>query len=145
MKLNLCQSLISTNYKKAVRGFTLIEILIVVAIVAILASIAYPSYESHMRKTFRGTAKSCLLEHASSLERSYSTSMSYPAIPVLGCRTGNNLNNRYTIGGTSGGTAFNLTATPIGPQTADTQCGTLSVTQTGQRNATGTLGTAGCW
>ena len=50
--------------RAAGRGFTLIELMIVVAIVAILAAIAYPSYREHVVKSRRATAQSCLLEMA---------------------------------------------------------------------------------
>jgi type IV pilus assembly protein PilE len=47
------------------RGFSLIELMIVVAIVAILATIAYPSYDNYVRKAKRATAQAALLEIAS--------------------------------------------------------------------------------
>jgi prepilin-type N-terminal cleavage/methylation domain-containing protein len=46
------------------RGFTLIELMIVVAIVAILAAVAYPAYTSHVRKAHRAAAQSCLMDLA---------------------------------------------------------------------------------
>src|SRR5215471_12525225 len=45
-------------------GFTLLEILIVVAVVAILATIAYPSYQGHLKKERRATAQSYLMDLA---------------------------------------------------------------------------------
>ena len=46
------------------RGFTLIELMIVVAIVAILASIAYPSYQEQVRRTNRTEAMQLLTDVA---------------------------------------------------------------------------------
>ncbi len=46
------------------RGFTLIELMIVVAIVAILAAVAYPAYTSHVRKGYRAAAQSYLMDLA---------------------------------------------------------------------------------
>ena len=46
----------------AARGFTLIELMIVVAVVAILASVAYPSYVSQVRKGRRADAETVLLQ-----------------------------------------------------------------------------------
>jgi type IV pilus assembly protein PilE len=53
------------------KGFTLIEIMVVVAIIAILAAIALPSYSEYMARTRRGTAASCLLEVGQLVERHY--------------------------------------------------------------------------
>ncbi len=58
-------------------GFTLIEVMIVVAIIGILAAIAYPSYQNQMQKTRRADAKASLMELAQFMERNYSTSGAY--------------------------------------------------------------------
>ena len=50
-------------------GFTLVELMIVVAIIAILASIAYPSYQESVRKTKRTDAQASMIDVASRLQR----------------------------------------------------------------------------
>lgn len=50
-------------------GFTLIELMIVVAIIGILAAIAYPSYQEYVKKTKRVEAQSELVDIASRLQR----------------------------------------------------------------------------
>jgi len=129
-------------------GFTLIELMIVVAIVAILAAIAYPSYQEHVRKTRRAQGKADILELAQRLERIYTTDRTYEAAtticdqslqsPVSGTAY-------YTIAVECDATAYTITATPQGTQTNDTKCGTLALNQLGVKTASGTLGNVTCW
>ena len=65
--------------KKAssIQGFTLIEVMIVVAVIGILAAIAYPSYQESVTKTRRSAAQGCLVEMAQFMERFYTTNMRY--------------------------------------------------------------------
>ncbi|MCP4091353.1 MAG: prepilin-type N-terminal cleavage/methylation domain-containing protein, partial [Gammaproteobacteria bacterium] len=58
----------TVNYGKS-RGFTLIELMIVVAIVGILAAIAYPSYQEQVRKSRRADANGALLGLANAMQR----------------------------------------------------------------------------
>ena len=58
-------------------GFTLIEVMIVVAVIGILAAIAYPSYQESVTKTRRSAAQGCLVEMAQFMERFYTTNMRY--------------------------------------------------------------------
>lgn len=59
------------------RGFTLIEIMVVLAILGILAMIAYPSYSEHVKKTRRGEVQAMLLEAALEQESHRITNTSY--------------------------------------------------------------------
>ncbi len=60
-------------------GFTLIELMIVVAIIAILAAIAYPSFLDSVRKGRRADAETGLMQAAHKLENFYARNATYTA------------------------------------------------------------------
>lgn len=130
-------------------GFTLIELMIVVAIIAILASIAYPTYQNHVTRTRRAEAAACMLEIAQFMERDYTTKLRY-AVPTAYPACVSTVATNYTITATvpsSSTTTFSISAVPRGRQLAkDTQCGTLSIDQKGAKSVS-TSGTSAssCW
>jgi type IV pilus assembly protein PilE len=137
-------------------GFTLMELMIVVAIIGILASIAYPSYINSVTRSNRAAATTCLSSFATHMERFYTTNLRYDrdtagtavALPALECSSAANTgrNYDYSFVGTPAATTFTVRAVPKGAQaTRDSGCGTLSLTHTGTRAVTGAKGIAGCW
>ena len=125
------------------RGFTLIELMIVVAIVALLAAIAVPSYARYVEKARRADAKSALLDAAQRLERCYTQNNTYVGCPVGAGLTGDGF---YTIAApTQTVNAFTLTAAPAGPQAGDTRCGTFTLQSDGTRAVSGSLAADRCW
>lgn len=62
------------------RGFTLIELMIVVAIVAILASLAYPSYQEYVRRAARAEARAAILQMVQLQERNFTDRGAYAAV-----------------------------------------------------------------
>ena len=156
-----------TSTKGEMRGFTLIELMIVVAIIAIIASIAYPSYINSVVKTKRAAAEGCVSEYANYMERYYTTNLRYdkdnatpavnnpvvgtpvPAVAALDCSSAANSGADYIFSVTvPTSTTYTVTATPQGAQaTRDTKCGAVSVNQLGTRSdATGVVGgSSDCW
>lgn len=135
------------------RGFTLIELMIVVAVVGILSAIAYPSYTEYVRRGHRADARAGLLQAQQWLERAATATGVYPTTLPAALTWSGDASKRYTIGFAAGNTnaAYTLTATPKnpGPQAGD-KCGTYTLSNTGLRGANGkTAGQSGydtdCW
>lgn len=70
------------------QGFTLIELMIVVAIVSIIAAIAYPSYQSVMVSSYRSTGQADLMALAAAMERHHSGGFSYRGAATGSADTG---------------------------------------------------------
>ena len=134
-------------------GFTLIELMIVVAVLAIIAAIAYPSYETHITKTRRTAAASCSLESAQFMERFYTTNLRYDvdrggnAVTLPESQCTRDLAGHYIVElAAVTSSSYSISATPQGRQAArDAGCGTLTVDQTGRKEVTGDSAADDCW
>ena len=130
--------------RRSNRGFTLIEIMIVIAIIGIVITIGYPSLTEYVKKGRRADVVSTLSEQAQILERFYSKNNVYTG--VTGLSTGNDF---YIITPTITDQTFLLTATrKTGTAMATDKCGDFTLTNTGVRsmnNATTGLTTKDCW
>jgi type IV pilus assembly protein PilE len=143
-------------------GFSLIEVLIVVALIGILAAIAYPSYQGQMISARRTEAQSLLLDVAGRQEQFFAdnrtftadmTELGYAADPA---QSENGFYTADAVAGSTGDitTSFVATATRQGSQTADTRCYDFTVDSAGRRSLTNYPGSGddtpaaapdGCW
>lgn len=126
--------------RKRALGFTLMELMIVVAIVAILSAIAYPSYQDHIRKSRRAAAQSFLMDVGAKQQqylidaRTYATSLADLKISIPP-----EVSPYYTIDFNPASTAiaFNVRATPQGTQTPDLGGAMLELDQSGTKKPSG--------
>lgn len=132
--------------RKQASGFTLIELMIVVAIIGILASIAYPSYQQYILRANRAEAQAILTETAQFMERYFTTNGTYvggkdPALALSGGvspkqATGGAVKYNISFSVDPTATAFTFQAVPQGIQAND-KCKTLTLSNTGQQGAAG--------
>lgn len=127
------------------RGFTLIEMMIVVAIIAIIASVAYPSYTNYSMRARRADGKEILMRMAAAQERYFTNMNRYATMAELGLGTSSE-KGYYTVSVTraNGNQTYTLTATPGGVQAAD-KCKNLTLTNTGAKDKSGDESNGKCW
>ena len=118
------------------RGFTLIELMIVVVIIGILGAVAYPAYQDNMRKSRRADGKTAMLQAVQVAERFFTQNNTYAGAPVAAASDEGHYNLAYA----GNATTFTITATPVGIQASD-PCGALTINQANVK----TGGMADCW
>ena len=124
-------------------GFTLIELMIVVAIIGILAAIAIPMYSDYVTRSRRADGQAKLMQVAQDLERCYTQYSTYnhDSCSVFASEPVISDQGFYVItvgwGDPVNESTFKLTATAQNDQAVDTDCKTLTLTHLGEQSATG--------
>lgn len=123
------------------KGFTLIELMIVVAIIGIISAIGYPSYLDYIKKTRRSDGHLALLNASQSLERCKATNFSFASCTLSANLTESDEGD-YAISLETTATTYVVTATAQNKQTSDDKCPTMTLNDKGEQGFTG----AGpCW
>lgn len=117
-------------------GFTLIELMIVVAVVAILAAIAYPSYQEYVRKARRAQVKADLVEYAQLAERYHTVNGAYTGFTLPADKSPREAGapRYYSVGlnPLPNASSFRIRASPTDAQ-EDDRCGMLTINQAGMK------------
>jgi type IV pilus assembly protein PilE len=129
-------------------GFTLLELMIVVAIVAILSALAYPSYTEYIDRGRRSDARAVLLEAAQVMERRFTETRDYrlASLPTPLQKSPRDATKSWyniTISEGVEQTRYELRATPVLGY-APVRCGTLIFNHLGQKSQTSGT-TDDCW
>ncbi|MCP3673102.1 MAG: type IV pilin protein [Gammaproteobacteria bacterium] len=144
----------SRNLLQAQRqnGFSLLELMIVVALMGIIMSIALPSYQDSIQKARRSDAMSALMDAANRQEQfmldnnSYSTNLAdigmvnptpegHYNIAIVEATVACPITRCYVLSATADGDS---------PQSEETKCTVYRLTSVGAKTNDGTLGTD-CW
>ncbi len=117
------------------RGFTLIELMIVVAIIAILAMVAYPAYTAQIKKSKQSAAQQYMMEVALAEDQYILDNGSYTDRAGLGMTTlPDEVDGVYTItaAATTAPFGYTITATPVSGGIMDGES-TMTLLSTGAK------------
>lgn len=146
--------------KNTLKGFTLVELMIVIVVIAVLAALAIPAYQGYAEQARRADAKAGLISLQLAQEKFRANCPFYAANignnNVCGANAGsstlihatNSPDGHYNLSSTAAsGATYTLTATraPGGKQANDTKCGNFSINQNNVQFVTGSLSVAECW
>ena len=137
---------------KKERGFTLIELMIVVVVLAILSALAIFNYSRYTYRSRRVDGKEMLSRVAAAEERYYTVFNKYTtALGDLGYTTNNACSavgcsdrGYYIVSATSDGQSYSLNATPRPPQDTDA-CGVLKLNSSNLKSFDGNDSNGACW
>ena len=147
------------NLSAAMRGVTLIEMMVVVTIITIMATVAFASYERYIVRAKRSVGQNVLVQVADRQQQFFMDNKRYAAdLTNLGFSADPYLvddDGTSTVAGDPDAvysvslsnvtvTSYTATAAPLGGQLSrDTSCGSLSITQAGAKS--NSAGGNSCW
>lgn len=134
--------------KRAVTGFTLVEIMITLAVVAIIMAIAVPSYQDRVREAQRADGYDALLSIKTLQERYRASNSTYGTLAQIGAASASAEGYYNVAVSNTSATGYTITATAQGSQAKDedkgTSCKTLTITVSAA-NPRGARTPADCW
>ena len=135
----------SLIHPTATKGFSLVELLIVLGCIAVLTSLALPTYLSWQQRSQRSQARLALMQAAQWLERSATANGRYPKLEEVPANVWSVQDLRYQIQAQLSDQSFALVAQPLGTQVGDA-CGALTLTHLGEQGVQqATQSAASCW
>lgn len=132
------------------KGFTLIELMIVIAVIAIVAAIAIPAYSDYVTRSKRADGKTALLSMQLAQEKYRANNPQYASTAATLNFATTSPDNYYTLSVVAASTGgYLLEADPIEAEHKDPVCGSLRIDHNANKTATGTVSDANelatCW
>jgi len=129
------------------KGFNLIEIMIVMAIISILGAFSYPLYSDYLVQARRLEAESTLTRLAVAMEQFHIENNTYENATLSALNfSETHIKNNYHLHIASARNDYLLSAIPLGKQAEkDNLCGTLTLNSQHQKGITGTGSSSECW